>query len=693
MNIAMQACPGAVLHKDLSKKLRNKGPSLTKLKTRLNKSMASFCVACDINPPIRLYFQSSEPDISNVGIHLACALTESTTSSSGYLSLPDLKNVLANASEVLSRTDSSQLDISSSLHERRSPSPGLFGLLVKKIRLRYALGIAALLLIMVAYLGYRGLLHPSRSIEPQLPTELAEKSSTPEQAKEVSVVQLSSERQQELAGKVYDVAKILQSSTATPEDKKLARDSLIVYGEEIVPVIVEFTANHVDINQVNSFDPDFLPQARKVILDSGQVVDPLFYVTMRIIRDNATPYLDEYLRDLFSDYKSTPGKNKQALVAGYYLWKFARKNLREQLLTILSETVPSKWDPVNKLMLRAYLASGREGYVLKERVSEQVKIEDEGSFSRLAYLGVDALGYEKMRNARTLVTHLNMMCYKSLVQIEESNGIETTTFMYPEVKAYLGPSRSTYLYGFDFYRVPVVNLVISNALVGKFDFSGARLTRLLVEYSTFIECNFSQATVIGAAIRGYGPEEIRFIGCDLGKTVIGRSLLARLRFAKCDFNGASLNSCLLAGAIFESCNLDQVKFLGGILLNTHFGDNTGVGLTVSDVIVDAPTLNSLLKCSAIDETKIEIEEIDVGSIALENNSYTGDELESPSPEVELRRAWQLQSAMLQNSEREVLKSHIEKQRMYILNRQVLTRSPQAPATTEDTNQSDRVAPK
>lgn len=100
LNIAMQVHPKAILHKELSIQLGKKGPALTKLKNRLNESLEYFCEGL-IDPPIHLYFQSSEPKIPNAGVHLACTLTKSLTSSSDYVPLDQLKKVLEDATRVL----------------------------------------------------------------------------------------------------------------------------------------------------------------------------------------------------------------------------------------------------------------------------------------------------------------------------------------------------------------------------------------------------------------------------------------------------------------------------------------------------------------------------------------------------------------------------------------------------------------
>jgi hypothetical protein len=56
-----------------------------------------------------------------------------------------------------------------------------------------------------------------------------------------------------------------------------------------------------------------------------------------------------------------------------------------------------------------------------------------------------------------------------------------------------------------------------------------------------------------------------------------------------------------------------------------------------------------------------------------------------SPEVCLRMAWASKQALIDNEERNMLKEHITKHRMYILNRIVLKESSQTMPTTHPLN--------
>lgn len=130
LNLAMFVRPGELFHRELLKKIGIKGPTLTKLKNRLNRSLALFSEQCKIDPPIQLYFQSSQRNVSNVGTHLACTLTRNLRSSSDYIPLIELRCLLTQATKALSGQDA---EIKEAKKKNEHPHPSPFKLLAEHL--------------------------------------------------------------------------------------------------------------------------------------------------------------------------------------------------------------------------------------------------------------------------------------------------------------------------------------------------------------------------------------------------------------------------------------------------------------------------------------------------------------------------------------------------------------------------------
>ena len=253
-----------------------------------------------------------------------------------------------------------------------------------------------------------------------------------------------------------------------------------------------------------------------------------------------------------------------------------------------------------------------------------------------------------------------------------------------EEEPYFGPARDAYVYGFDFKEIPVNGLIINNTLVGKFDFSKAFLRKFKAHRSIFLECNFQQAKIKDSGVYGDGPKTSRFIGSDFEKAIIQNSFIGETDFIKCNFKETTIKGNIFASTTFEICELDEAALIGNIFLKTKFLTSSGRDLTVSGIFVDEYTMQSLLKCRIIDKTKVKIEEIDVDSIDIDNTKYTMEQLKSLPPESQLRGKWQYLRSMLSSQDQEKIKRHIEKNRMFIINRVVWADLCDTQPTSEDT---------
>jgi hypothetical protein len=97
-----------VSQREVAEELGVKGSTLSKLKGSLNLTLGSFCKECFEDASIQLYFQSSK--VRNVGLHLVCGKNDSKLSSSDYIPLNKLQEMLTTAADVLSgRVDRTKL--------------------------------------------------------------------------------------------------------------------------------------------------------------------------------------------------------------------------------------------------------------------------------------------------------------------------------------------------------------------------------------------------------------------------------------------------------------------------------------------------------------------------------------------------------------------------------------------------------
>ena len=87
------------IRKQLQKRFGAARSNKSKAKKRLNESLKGLCTHYSINPPIQLYFESSE--LRKRIIHFACCHSRVDAKASSYMSLNELKDMLDKASELL----------------------------------------------------------------------------------------------------------------------------------------------------------------------------------------------------------------------------------------------------------------------------------------------------------------------------------------------------------------------------------------------------------------------------------------------------------------------------------------------------------------------------------------------------------------------------------------------------------------
>jgi len=233
---------------------------------------------------------------------------------------------------------------------------------------------------------------------------------------------LSNPPDPKLLSKVDEVARILGDPEASEVEKKLACNSLVMCGEEIFPAITVFAATYLEIKFVNGYMLDYLSYVHKKIGNKTSVLNGLFDVARRVFASSTKVAIREYIKDLFSQYNSSLAKKQQALILGYYLWRFNDETLWSNVLEVLSEAKCSGWDPVKRILLRGYLARSEHTFVLEGNTGE---LEDPGNKDFLSYLiplEIEELGYEQMSNAHILLSHIIGTFYKSVMQIEMSMG-------------------------------------------------------------------------------------------------------------------------------------------------------------------------------------------------------------------------------------------------------------------------------
>jgi len=160
-----------------------------------------------------------------------------------------------------------------------------------------------------------------------------------------------------LRQKVYEAAKTIQDKNATEEERKSAIDSLMLCKEPMIPVIIDFAANSVFTAPIDRFDPNYLPKLRNQIINAPrQLIDKLFSALGTILWDSSAPPLSSYLKDLFTNYCLSPGREKRALLTAYPVIKFPGRENQDYIARLLKGKKPNQWDPVKRVLLSSTFA-------------------------------------------------------------------------------------------------------------------------------------------------------------------------------------------------------------------------------------------------------------------------------------------------------------------------------------------------
>lgn len=410
--------------------------------------------------------------------------------------------------------------------------------------------------------------------------------------------------------KLAEVARKCKNKEVTFEDLKPELEAIALYKKKAIPLITGFASNYIDTN-IDPYDPNFLLNYRTK-LTKTILYDALVYVIQKIYADDTDAR--SYIADLYANPYKSIKKQKEALLLGYYLWRFPTQDVNSILATWLKGRPFNEMDPIKKVMLRTYLNSNyTDMYVISPSKSSK-------AVSSEKYL-LKELGFEKLENGDNFSKHLTGYFYESLEDMDSEIGVRALVI--PYIKKKLGEARGVYLYGLDFYDISVKNLVIDNVLLGKSFFDKAEINNIAVLGSTILDCAFTDAIIHNGWFDG-----VNFIGTKLDElmvtwgvnhTVIANAIfketkMSNTRFVDVEFVNVQFDNCKHAGVDAKT------TYRSSLLINAKFTACDPNKLVFDYYsIVDEQTLKSISNLPGFNKSNYVVKEINVNKDII--NSY------------------------------------------------------------------------
>lgn len=110
------------------------------------------------------------------------------------------------------------------------------------------------------------------------------------------------------------------------------------------------------------------------------------------------------------------------------------------------------------------------------------------------------------------------------------------------------------------------------------DFSKLRLRNAEFTNCTFVRCNFKDADLMFANLRGAA-----FLYCNMYLTDLTNTILYDMNFTDCTLNGAVFSNSIVAGSRFHDCDLRNTNWMCANTNETLFHHNRGLidlGVTI-----------------------------------------------------------------------------------------------------------------
>jgi len=466
-----------------------------------------------------------------------------------------------------------------------------------------------------------------------------------------------------IRSEIRKVVSVAQDESASDEQKRLAANSLLQYQSKAVPEIFSYAGSLLCGNFVDGRDPNYLAGVRDQI-EMYPGANLLLQSACRIIIDSNDPLLLQYASSLLREYEGSEAKKKEALIFSYCLWCLPYKPYHGLAAQLLEDN--RDWDPVKRVLLRGLLSARDNSYALHgtgERTPPSVTADGNHLLSAGT---ISSLGCELTTNAGLFVDHLENSDYPVLQEVP-SEGVKVTS--YEDIKAQLEPWNALYLFGFDFYGVPLYKLRLSDILLGKSCFRSLFVEGCVFDTSTLLECDFSDTSVSKLKV-----QITRFVGCNFQGASISGSLFRRARFDACRLSESTLDNSALTDSIFVGSDVNEMHIGGAALLLGCTFESCSGKLNLRGVIVDADTLDSLRASGLVSFSDIRIEQINVNEVELnfEKQTVRRDWIESPTPEYYLQTSLFLIGMMsnLHSSDFDTLKAQLAKKRLFLINRPI-----------------------
>ena len=281
--------------------------------------------------------------------------------------------------------------------------------------------------------------------------------------------------------------------------------------------------------------------------------------------------------------------------------------------------------------------------------------------------------FQNTQNAVILYRHLNDRVYRSFVESGESElsdgtPIKETRIRIDRFREELEPPNAMYLFGFDFFDVPICNLTLHDVLLGKSFFGNAQLFSFKSLSSALLECDLT-----GALTKQSRFENARLVGCDLQTSVHGLDLFVNTTFSDCRLAAAHFDSCCFIRTTFKLCDMEQLRFSGTLLLNCKFDECRGSPVSFSDAFINEQTFDSLKATGALDMNETKIEEVNAGQIEtlhFYTYNWTERDFDNPPAEVYLKQKLSMLGlCKIQESDCQLLKSLLTNRPIFIVNRE------------------------
>ncbi len=216
--------------------------------------------------------------------------------------------------------------------------------------------------------------------------------------------------------------------------------------------------------------------------------------------------------------------------------------------------------------------------------------------------GGEALGITNINNWQLLSKHIYNYIYDSLVDIKNKNGMALMSIIYPKHKHIFKKYLNEYIFGLDFFDLPLNYIEIRTSLLGKSFFDSAILyypffDKNVVLENQFINTKFFYANIINTY----------FYNCDFHNALFGdNSIFNDVRFIHSLFNNSIFRSSIFYKSVFTRCQMSKTTLSGPLLIETEFKNCNLRKIKFVNCIIDEHSLTRLLSEESSLENDVDI---------------------------------------------------------------------------------------